>query len=357
MTQAKVTVVFALAIFSFFAQGVHSASHASEAPHLYRLRAETDSFASFCARAGLTVSSNKTPATVLNVGYGSYAYWAGIQKGDRILAASVQQNAITIERDGKEYCAQLQQSAGAVTAQNTNLAAGIPAFNPQLLRSDAQSNPKQPFTPEVIAQIGPDAVRQGPAPNCWFEASVTAMAMTPAGQKLISHMITGNAFDSFTVQFPNDPRSFVISEYDIARSGVTDRTEWAKLLECAEMKKFPDNDSSEGPQVGIPLIYRGLTVLSGTNARFKRPDQMSLSEIAQLLSSAARMKQPVVMATKSPEENGHLPQIVTPNHAYTVLNFDPGTQMVLLRNPYGPIERVNLSQVPQYFRYISWVEW
>ena len=358
MKKARATVAIGLAVFAFAVQTVAFASSSGEPQHLFKLRAETDSFASFCGRAGITLSGTKPPSVVLKVDYGSFAFWAGIQKDDRILSADAQQNAIMIERNGRQYCAQLPASAGAVNLQGRQLAmaSAVPKFSSETAASNVPSS-SQPFLPEAIARLGPNAVRQGSAPNCWFEAAMSAVSMSPKGQKLISQMISKNSTDSFRVQFPHDPQSFVVTGGDMARYGILDYDQWASILECAEREKFPDNDASEGPQVGIPLIYRGLCVLSGTEARFERPDNMSLGSLSALISSALSAQRPIIMATKSPQENGHLPQIVMPNHAYTILKFDSASGKLVLRNPYGSIEEVLLQDVPLYFRYISWVEW
>jgi hypothetical protein len=374
MSRHSVWALFALSAGLSLTPAFALSGNASAPQQKFKLRAEIDTVASMCAGAGISIANSKLPAIALKVDYGSPGYWAGIQKDDRILSVDVSKNEILIERDGKQYCARLDTAAANVPlrANQSNsaipgnqfpssipasqIASAIPATGPVKIPSNLADG-NHPFSPQAIAEVGPNAVHQHGAPNCWFEASVSALAATQKGQVLLSQMITKNSNESFTVHFPNDPQSFTVTDQAIAQYRIQDVTDWARIIQCAERQKFPNTDASEGVRIGIPLIYRGLSVLTGTEAHFKRPDEMSAGEISTLLSHSLAASRPVVLASKSPQENGHLRQIVMPNHAYAVLAFDPSTETLTLKNPYGAIERINLNQVPQYFRYISWVDW
>lgn len=71
-----------------------------------------------CQSAGITLSGNKLPATVLFVRLGSTALYAGISKGDKVLSAAVDNNVLTlkIERDKKSYAVRVPVTAAALRA-------------------------------------------------------------------------------------------------------------------------------------------------------------------------------------------------------------------------------------------------
>jgi Calpain family cysteine protease len=171
----------------------------------------------------------------------------------------------------------------------------------------------------------------------------------------------------------------IVSTQEIASHNLRDRASWAAILDCAAMKKFPDNDAADGPQFNRPKIKKGLELMTGESIQFVRPDICSDEQLVAIIQQAVVAKQPIVMASKSPQENGHIVQVVTPNHAYTIMGYDSRTKIVTLRNPYGSatpswapnadagevsnslvrdlgqgLVQMNLGTIKYYFRYIAW---
>jgi hypothetical protein len=75
-----------------------------------RLYGQINAFGSACVSSGVTPLSTQLPTTVEDVKTGSPAYYAGVEKGDRILSASLETNrlALQIERQGKIYLVKMR---------------------------------------------------------------------------------------------------------------------------------------------------------------------------------------------------------------------------------------------------------
>lgn len=79
------------------------------------------------------------------------------------------------------------------------------------------------FTPQQIAKDGASGIDQTINPNCWFEASVSALAELPRGQRLLASMIKIDSDDTYLVRFPGDGVEYKITELDLKRVGVKDK--------------------------------------------------------------------------------------------------------------------------------------
>ncbi len=325
----------------------------------------------FLDAAGVKLSSN---SVVSEVRLNSPGYFANVSRGDKLHSCktSAAGNLILeIERNGKTYQANINLNSPA-----QNLHASVPQTDLREktppLTADIQSNQNRPFSASTIGEMGASAVAQAGHPNCWFEAAVAAMAATPKGQQLLANMISGNETAGFTVTFADDKVPIQVSE-DAPPTG--DRAVWASILEAAELLRFPDNDPEFGPTCPAgPKIKRGLQMMTGRNAEYKRLDECSITTLTRIIQSSLAAQNPVIIATKSPQENGHLPQIVTPNHAYSILHFDGSSGIVTMRNPYGTeharhnsagtnvnsqddgLVQMDLPTLQRYGRFISWTQ-
>jgi hypothetical protein len=266
----------------------------------------------------------------------------------------------------------LQATVNSSSSSPKPLQATVNSSNPYL-------QGLHPFTAQAIAKTGAAGIQQTNYPNCWFEASLAAVAEVPRGQRVIAEMITQVSPDTYVVAFPIDRQPIYVSTQEIANHNLRDRASWAAILDCAAMKKFPDNDAADGPQFNRPKIKKGLELMTGESIQFVRPDTCSDEQLAAVIEQSVVAKQPIVMASKSPQENGHIIQVVTPNHAYTIMAYDSRTKIVTLRNPYGSatpswapdadpnevssslvrelgqgLVQMNLGTIKYYFRYIAW---
>ena len=192
-----------------------------------------------------------------------------------------------------------------------------------------------PFAPEDIAKDGAGGIDQARHPNCWFEASMAALASLPRGQRLISSMIRYGTTTDYVVRFPNDGVEYAISEKTLDEGGIHDKAKWASILDCAQCMKFPDNAGAEGANGDQSRLEVGLGCITGCKAEVILPKNCSAGELSSFIDSAIRSKNPVVCATYGAYQMGTLPDLVVPQHAYTIIGFDPSRSMITIRNPHG----------------------
>jgi hypothetical protein len=215
-------------------------------------------------------------------------------------------------------------------------------------------------------------VDQGHNPNCWFESSLAAVAELPKGQQMIANMI-GRDQSDLLVTFADDRQSYKVRPGDVAANRLRNRAQWASVMESAELARFPDNDPAYSPQIDKPKIIRGLEMLTGRQVFHGRPDQYSTDNLAALIQKCLSRHQPMVVASKSPGERGPVPELISPNHGYSILRYDAGSRMVTLRNPHGRenaaagdqggvryladgIVQMDIPTLQTYYRFIAWTE-
>lgn len=206
--------------------------------------------------------------------------------------------------------------------------------------SRAGSEKQFPFTAQDIAKDGAAAIDQMSHPNCWFEASLAAMAELPRGQRLIASMIRGKGNDTYVVRFPGDGKEYQITTLDLQEAGIHDSALWASLIECAQLRKFPNNEGSTGADDDLSRLQVGLTAVSGYKAEvldWWGQSAPAKAELSSFIDSAVRSKNPIVCATYP--GFGKAPMILFPRHAYTIIGYDPASHMVILRNPHGKHSR------------------
>jgi hypothetical protein len=197
-----------------------------------------------------------------------------------------------------------------------------------------------PFAAEDIARDGADGIDQSRFPNCWFEASMSALAQLPRGQRLLASMIQRRDKDAYTVRFPNDGVEYVISSSDLNQTGIRDHSLWASIIEAAELKKFPDNRGAQGSDGDQSRLEVGLGCITGCKAEVVHPGNCGEEELSSFIGAAVKSGNPVVAATWGEDQLNVLPPLVIPSHAYTIIGLDQAKSMILLRNPHGRQSRV-----------------
>lgn len=204
------------------------------------------------------------------------------------------------------------------------------------------------FTPQQIAKDGASGIDQTINPNCWFEASVSALAELPRGQRLLASMIKIDSDDTYLVRFPGDGVEYKITELDLKRVGVKDKALWAALIQCAQVKKFPDND-------GASDISIGMNCITGCQSQSIDPGKVSLQEISSFIKGAVSSKNPIVCASRPDYETGELPDLIVNSHVYTIIGFDPASGMIVMRNPHGKYsDKFSLEGDPNH-RKFEWI--
>jgi hypothetical protein len=208
------------------------------------------------------------------------------------------------------------------------------------------------FSPEEIAKEGANAIDQSRYPNCWFEASMSALAQLPRGQRLLSNMIHDGEGDKYIVRFPGDGVEYVVSAQDAELAGITNRALWASLLECAQIRKFPGNQGADGDYGDKSRLAVGMGCITGCKAEELSLSGASVSEVSSFIGGAMRSQSPIIAGTYDNRTIGNLPVIVVPAHAYTIIGLDPAKNMVTLRNPHGAgAQRFSLASDPQHLKF------
>jgi hypothetical protein len=294
------------------------------------------------------------PTRVIEVDYNSTASRQGLVVGDRILSASGDRAGyvMTIEREGKRYTLDLHaERAGsaplngnaALFSANANKLAMMPTSSSNLLNAHANHQDQHlaglhPFTAKDVALVGRDGVIQGRYPNCWFEACLSALAATPNGQREIAEVITATP-GQYEVKLPGIENVVAVSDTSIDMMGLANRAKWASIIECAEREALPNNADSQKATQGYPAIQLGLEILTAQHVRAARASELSDTELSRIFQYGVNAKIPVVVSSKGPNEHHQPIQPITPDHAYSVVSFDPVSQCVTLRNPLGREEK------------------
>lgn len=195
------------------------------------------------------------------------------------------------------------------------------------------------FSAEDIAKDGAGGIDQSVNPNCWFEASMAALAELPRGRRLLASMIRYGGPDTYVVRFPRDGVEYKISEAEMSRRGIKDKSLWASLIECAQVMKFPNNRGAEGESGQESRLSVGLGCITGCKAQLMHPRAASQQELSSFIGGAVSSKNPIVCGTwPSSYFSGH-PLLVVPTHAYTIIGFDAASKMITIRNPHGKHSR------------------
>jgi hypothetical protein len=192
-----------------------------------------------------------------------------------------------------------------------------------------------PFSPAQVAQDGANGIDQGINPNCWFEASMAALAELPRGQRLLASMITYAGDGAYVVRFPGDGEEYKITEHILNSTGIHDRAQWASLLACAQVLKFPNNRGAEGATGDQSRLAVGLGCITGCKAQLIMPGTADPQELSSFIGGAVSSKNPIVCGTWPDSYIAGLPPLVVGAHAYTIIGFDPASNMITIRNPHG----------------------
>lgn len=212
------------------------------------------------------------------------------------------------------------------------------------------------FTAEQIAKDGAGGIDQSVNPNCWFEASMSALAELPRGQRLLASMIRYGGPNTYVVRFPRDGVEYKITEMEMANRGIKDKSLWASLIECAQVMKFPNNRGAEGESGQESRLSVGLGCITGCKAQIIEPGSSSEQELSSFLAGAISSKNPVVCGTWGDRTLARYEPLVVGAHAYTITGFDPASKMVTIRNPHGKHSTVYYKANDPQKRKFEWVK-
>ncbi len=209
-----------------------------------------------------------------------------------------------------------------------------------------------PFTAADIARDGANGIDQGRNPNCWFEASMAALAELPRGQRLLASMIRSTGPGSYVVRFPGDGNEYRITDAELDARGIHDRAVWASLIECAQVMKFPDNRGAEGASGDESRLAVGLSCITGCKAQVMRPGTAEPQELSSFIGSAVSSKNPIVCGTWHDSYLAQYEDLVVGQHAYTIIGYDPASNMITIRNPHGKhSQRFHMADDPGHRKF------
>ncbi|MGE0493158.1 MAG: C2 family cysteine protease [Vulcanimicrobiota bacterium] len=187
----------------------------------------------------------------------------------------------------------------------------------------------------------PNSISQGLAGDCWV---LSAMSRLTPDQ--IERMLTPLKGGGYQVTFP-DGNTQVVAGLTEAERGIyaTSNGDWAALLEkaAAQRSQQMGQEISEGgpAAAGIELFtgHRAMTVSMhglgahgnhyNLNSNIDGRDPAVVGDILEATLAEGKM---VTAGVLNNDANGN--QMVT-SHAYAVMAYDPVTQMVTVRNPWG----------------------
>ncbi len=241
------------------------------------------------------------------------------------------------EEGRKQLKEALKKQEGSAVASTTVAASASPLS----AKGSGGKKVDQVFTVEDISKDGVGGISHfGQNPDSWLECSMAALAMSPRGQKLIAAMIRSSGGQgTYIVRFPGEALEYTLTQQKIEACRVHDKALWATLIHCAQITQANSDESIEG----------GLSFLTGRKAE-KMQAGTTEQTVLSFIRDAVKSQNPIVC--ESADDFGTSPELVEPNHAYTITDFDPATNMITIRNPHGAnSRRFRLKTDPQYHQF------
>ncbi len=223
--------------------------------------------------------------------------------------------------------------------------------------------------------ISPEGVAQGNIGDCFFEAALASLANSKQGAETIRNMIKANEDGSYTVTFPGDKKSPVdLNKEDLdltSKNGkVADRADWARIIETAFFKynHIPPYDKGLNNKIlfaGVPALgnvitpEKALRLLTGKSTstdsmaaisidnRSLTVGRTSKENIARNIENALSRGEPVTawavdgILGKLMGNKNSFPMVG--QHVYSVLDYDPQSREITVRNPWGKNEGTALA--------------
>jgi hypothetical protein len=214
----------------------------------------------------------------------------------------------------------------ALAKKEAAAAAASAKISPMLAKSTHGRTGDHVFTTAEIAKDGAGGIDQMYYPNCWFESSMSALAMLPRGQRLMADMIRyGDKEGHYIVRFPGDGVEYKITEEKLEKSGIHNKALWATLIECGQTLKFPEDAGAQ--------LSEGLGCLTGQRADTIAPASASPQELSSFIEGAVKSQNPIICGSQYSMSG--LPRLVVASHAYAIIGFEPASGMITIRNPHG----------------------
>lgn len=201
-----------------------------------------------------------------------------------------------------------------------------------------------------IDSIKPEAIDQGQVGDCYFLASVAAMASTPEGKESLKNMIEDHGDGTYTVTFPDDPKRHITvdepTQSELAHSAApTSNGIWVAVLEKA-YGQYYGRETDTLTRVRSDAIGNGglsqetLKLLSGRGVETDDLYSSSKEETHRRLAKAMDFDRPVVADIsyeKGEKDAGNKTRSagLPAPHSFAITAYDPDTRTVTIRNPWA----------------------
>ncbi len=269
-------------------------------------------------------------------------YQDGLRKGEMVAKKGPGNSFVVTSKDAHDE---------PTTASKIAALTGMKTTSSSQRSSASGVRGARPFTAADVARDGAAGIDQSQNPNCWFEASMAALAELPRGQRLMADMIRYGDKGSYIVRFPGDGNEYTITEEDL-RNTVHNKAQWASIIEAAQLKKFPDNAGSNGKYDDESRLAVGLGCITGCKAEVVVPGSCDTAALSRFIGSAISSKNPIVCGTYPDSYTTSLPDLVIGQHAYSIIGFDASSQLITIRNPHGATSRrFALSSDPSHRKF------
>ncbi|MBC6459530.1 hypothetical protein HKK72_16745 [Actinomadura sp. HBU206391] len=192
-------------------------------------------------------------------------------------------------------------------------------------------------------------VTQGSLDDCWWMASLGALADTEEGAELIKEMITQNPNGTYTVRFADGEKVTITPFFPVKKDGSLAYANsgqppvlWPLVLEKAYAEKGGPREIGNGLKItkegGYEEISRGfpseaMKTLTGRPSTTYQAGQISASELRGWLDNGLAVTADTRAAKDIAGYQAYDPRVVAA-HSYTVVGTaQDGT--VFVRNPWG----------------------
>jgi hypothetical protein len=174
-------------------------------------------------------------------------------------------------------------------------------------------------------------IQQATLGDCWFQSTVASLVNRHDGPQRFSDMIRSNEDGGYTVTFPGDKEHPIkLSQDDVDKNPrISDSAEWNRVMEAAVLKHdFVKAAATEDGGKGA-YATDAFKLLTGQDAQVQKMD-ISTAELAVKLESLMKSGKPVVAEII---KNPLVP--LESCHDYSVVGYNPVSNMITLRNPFG----------------------
>jgi hypothetical protein len=194
------------------------------------------------------------------------------------------------------------------------------------------------FGPE--GRPDPFSIRQNREGSCWLLAAMSQMR-----PEEIQNMVRQTRDGQVMVQFPGRAPEVVSSLTEAERRIYSNSNgDWAAYIEKAAAQHYARQDQNINGGRG-PRAFELLRGSSGQIISMRQPGQSmdgrDPAQVGQLIQRALSEGRMVQTGISPDDFNPQVSNASSGGHAYAVVGFDPRTQTVTLRNPWGKGERAD----------------